>query len=138
MMRGIEVAAWGVVGKIPELKTSKSGTPYCSVSVGVTTGQDDAGKDITQWCRVTVFKELAEQVAGSITKGNRVYFEGSLSLNRWRTSDGQGRTDINVTAWKLEKVGAIGKNRPTRQVQNYQAPLERREQQPEFDDAMPF
>ena len=45
MMRGIEVASWGVAGRIPELKTGKSGTPYCSVSVGVThrPGQDRQG-----------------------------------------------------------------------------------------------
>jgi len=45
-------------------------------------------------------------------QGGKVYFEGLLRLNHWRINDGQDRTDINITAWKLEKLGAIGKNRP--------------------------
>lgn len=89
MIRGIECAAWGVVARDPELKTGKSGTPYCAVSVGVTVDQDaETGKDVVQWCRVTAFKETAQQAARTLTKGSRCYFEGSLTLNRWRTSDG--------------------------------------------------
>jgi hypothetical protein len=55
MLKGIECAGFGIIARLPELKTGKSGTPYCSVNVGVTVGQDEAGKDTTQWVRVTVF-----------------------------------------------------------------------------------
>lgn len=135
MIRGIECAAWGVVAHDPELKTGKSGTPYCSVNVG----QDaETGKDIVQWCRVTAFKETALQTARTLIKGSH-YFEGSLTLNRWHTSDGQERTDFNVTAWKLERVGATGKNRPPRHgAANYQAPIEQsRQAQQKLDDSHP-
>jgi hypothetical protein len=58
-------------------------------------------------------------------------------LNRWQGSDGQERTDINVTAWKLERVGAIRRNKPKRQI-DPQAPLERQERRPEFSDEIGF
>jgi single-strand DNA-binding protein len=117
------------------LKHGKSGTPYCAVNVAVIVGQDDAGKDITQWCRVTAFKEKAEQAAHELTKGSRCYFEGSITLNQWRTSDGDPRADLKVAAWKLLKVGAIGRNKPKRQI-DPQSPLER-ERQP-FNDPLDF
>jgi single-stranded DNA-binding protein len=79
-MRGIETAFQGTLGKDPELKTSKTGTPYAGLSVVVTVGKDDDGKDIGQWIRVTCFKEIAQHIAVSAKKGSRLYCEGSLSL----------------------------------------------------------
>jgi hypothetical protein len=32
-MRGIESAFWGVLGKDPELRTSKTGTPFATMNV---------------------------------------------------------------------------------------------------------
>ena len=38
-MRGIETAFWGVLGKDPELKTSKTGKAFATMNVVVTVGQ---------------------------------------------------------------------------------------------------
>jgi hypothetical protein len=47
-MRGIEAAFWGTLGKDPELRTSKTGNPFATLSVAVTVGQADDGKDVSQ------------------------------------------------------------------------------------------
>jgi single-strand DNA-binding protein len=113
-MRGIETAFFGTLGRDPELRTSKNGNAYATLSIAVTVGQDDNGREATQWVRVTCFGDTAERVVATAKKGARLYAEGSLTLNQWTTHDGQARTDLQVSAWKVEKLGQIGRNRPKR------------------------
>jgi single stranded DNA-binding protein len=110
-MRGIETAFWGVLGKDPELKTSKTGNAFATMNVAVTVGKADDGKDVSQWVRVACFGEAAEKTAAKARKGDRVYVEGSLPLNTWETAAGETKTGLNVAAWKCEKVPGIGRNR---------------------------
>ena len=110
-MRGIEAAFWGVLGNDPELKTSKSGKAFAQMSVVVSVGQDDSGP-VSQWLRVACFGETAERLAQQAKKGDRVYVEGTLTLNTWADKAiGEARTGLNVAAWKCERVANIGQNR---------------------------
>jgi single-strand DNA-binding protein len=113
-MKGIEACFQGVLGKDVELKTSKSGTLYAGLSVVVTVGKDDDGKDTGQWIRVTCFKEVAKEIAATAKKGSRLYCEGSLSLDVWQAADGEKRHGLSVMAWKAVVLGQIGRNRPKR------------------------
>ena len=108
----IECAFWGVLGKDPELRTSKTGNAFATMNVAVTVGKADDGKDISQWVRVACFGETAETIAAKAWKGDRVYVEGQLTLNTWADkTTGETKTGLNVAAWRCEKVAAIGKNR---------------------------
>lgn len=139
MTRGLECAFWGTLGRDPELRTSKAGNPFASLNVAVTVGKDDAGKDVTQWVRVTAFGDSAERIAAQAEKGARVYVEGSLTLNHWKAADGEKRTDLQVAAFKVEKVGAIGKNRPRRDNGAGQEPGRQPYTEPaELNDEIPF
>ena len=109
-MRGIETAFWGTLAADPELKTSKSGKPFSTFSVAVTIGHADDGKDVSQWLRVACFGETAEKIAARAGKSDRVYVEGSLTLNTWTTAAGEQRSGLNVAAWKVERLAAIGRN----------------------------
>lgn len=114
-MRGIETAFWGTLGADPELKAS-SGKPFATMNVAVTVGQADDGKDASQWIRVACFGDVAETIAGQAKKGDRIYCEGSLTLNTWADkTTGELKAGLNVAAWKAEKVSAIGKNRQFRE-----------------------
>jgi len=114
-MRGIESALWGVLGKDPELKISKTGTPFTTMNVTVTVGKADDGKDVGQWIRIVCFGATAEQIAARAKKGDRVYCEGTLTQNTWTVANGDTRTGLNLAAWKVEKLAAIGKNRQFRE-----------------------
>jgi single-strand DNA-binding protein len=115
MNRGIESAFWGVLGKDPELKTSKTGTAYTGMNVVVTVGATDEGKDVSQWLRVTCFGDTAKAIASRAKKGDRVYVEGALTLSTWADkATGEAKTGLNVAAWKCERVASIGKNRERR------------------------
>lgn len=113
-MRGLECAFWGVLGKDPELKTSKGGAPYTGMNIAVTVGKSDDGKDVSQWVRATCFGEVAERIAARAKKGDRVYIEGTLTMTQWNDWHGEVRHGLNVAAWKAEKVAWIGKNRERR------------------------
>ncbi|MGA7323429.1 MAG: single-stranded DNA-binding protein [Rhodomicrobium sp.] len=113
-MKGIEAAFFGGLGREVDLRTSKSGKPWASLSIMVETGEEDAdGHAKAQWIKVAVFGENAERLAGT-QKGTRLYTEGTLKLDEWKDKDGFDKHGLSVAAWKCEKVGssAIGRNRP--------------------------
>jgi single-stranded DNA-binding protein len=108
------------------------------MSVAVTVGATDEGKDVSQWLRVTCFGDTAKAIAARAKKGDRVYCEGTLTMNQWNDAQGEIRHGLNVAAWKCERVSNIGKNRERKPgaYQASDAPAKQRE--PELNDAIPF
>lgn len=143
-MRGIEAAFWGVLGKDPELKTSKTGKAFATMNVVVTVGETDDGKDMSQWVRVACFGETAERIASRAKKGDRVYAEGTLTLNTWADkTTGEAKTGLNLAAFKCEKVPGIGKSRPRQDhgqahAQPKQPDVRSRYEFDDVNDVMPF
>lgn len=97
----------GTVGGDPDLHFTPSGAAVCNLSVAVNhrrynkgTGQwEEAGTD---WWRVNIWRGLAENVAESVRKGDRVLVYGKVSSRRWEGRDGQQITSWEITA---EEVG---------------------------------
>ena len=104
-MNGIEAAFVGKLMKPGELKTSKAGKAWCSVSLLV--GEGDAG----MWVRIAAFGEMAEAVA-RLDKGSNLYVEGRLTLQSWTAADGVERSGLNIAASRIEPLGQIGRRRP--------------------------
>jgi single-stranded DNA-binding protein len=76
------------------------------------TGRSDDGGDVTTWVRTTVFGEIAQEIAAAVHKGDRVYVEGTLTLNTWTASNGEQRTGLNCAAWRCKPLGLIGERKP--------------------------
>jgi single-strand DNA-binding protein len=110
-MNAIEAAFFGRVASVADLKTSAAGKAWLAIKVAVGHGEDN-----TQWVRAVCFGAVAEQLASALQKGDRVYIEGDLRLDRWKNDAGEDRSGLSVAAWKVEKVGAsaIGRNRPAK------------------------
>lgn len=106
MNGNIETAFIGRVGNDPELKTSAAGKPWTRINVCVGAGDD------VQWIKIVCFGETAERLAGQIAKGDKIYCEGTLRLETWKGHNGNERHGLSVTAWRAEKLGAIGRNKP--------------------------
>ena len=64
--------------------------------------------DDSQWVRLVVFGDKATSL--SLANGDKVYVEGSLKIESWTAKDGKERSGLKVAAWKIEKLGAIGRN----------------------------
>lgn len=103
-MNGIRVAFEGKVSFDPELRYTQAGKALCNVGVGVADGR--GGVD---WLRVALWEDLAERMYQELGKGDRVYVEGTLTLRQWTGQDGEQRSGLNVSAWKCEILGAVGR-----------------------------
>ena len=91
----------GNVGTDPEMRYTPNGTPVTSFRVATsrvyTTG-DGERKQETEWFTVVAWRKQAESCSQFLTKGQRVYVEGSLRTRIWEGKDGQKRTNIEVIA----------------------------------------
>lgn len=105
-MSDIETAFTASVGKPPELRTSKtSGKPWARFSAVV--GKEAAA----QWVQVAIFGETAETLCRTLAKGDRVYCEGRLTASVWTPDSGPPRVQLDVAAWKCERLNQIGRHR---------------------------
>lgn len=93
------------VGSDPELRFAPSGIAVASFSaVADKSKKTDDGweKDKEIWVRCTAFKQMAEHVAESVTKGSRVVISGQISLSDWEDKDGNKRTSAEVV---IDEIG---------------------------------
>lgn len=85
----------GNVGQQPEMRVTPNGTQVLEFTVATTFGKDD--KKQTTWHNVTCFGRLAENVASSVQKGNRVVVIGRLDISVSTKSE-QKRTFTKIIA----------------------------------------
>lgn len=88
----------------PELRYTPNGTPVANFTVAHTPRSfneekkewQDAGE--TVFVRVTAWRNLAENCANSLRKGNNVIASGPTSLETYEARDGSNRASIKLTA----------------------------------------
>jgi single-strand DNA-binding protein len=104
-MKGLHAAATGRAGRDAEKRFSQQGKSIVSFSIAVDhdTRQTQEGSEAdTTLVRVTLFDELADQMAERIKKGVEVFVEGRLKLDKWTTPDGVARSTLTM---KLKALG---------------------------------
>jgi single-strand DNA-binding protein len=99
-----------VVGNLvadPELRFTQSGLAVANFRVASTPRRYD--KTTQQWVdgeavflSCTVWRELAEHVAESLTRGTRVMLTGSLRSRSYETNEGDKRTALEV---EVDEIG---------------------------------
>ena len=80
-----------------------------------TTATEDRLAADAIWLRCTVWEPLADEVAETLKKGHAVYLEGKLTHGMWETAAGERRCCLNVSCWRVDCHGGIGKQRPPRE-----------------------
>ena len=91
----------GNVGTDPEMRFTANGNPVTSFRVAVSrsyTTSEGERKPETEWFTVVAWKKQAESCNQFLTKGQRVYVEGSLRTRFWEGRDGQKRVTAEVIA----------------------------------------
>lgn len=90
------------VGSDVTLKYAQTGTAVASFSAVASKDKKNAAgeweKDKEIWIRVTTFKQVAEHVAASVTKGSRVVIDGTISVSNYETKEGEKRQGVEVIA----------------------------------------
>jgi single-strand DNA-binding protein len=99
------VALVGNLTDDPEVRFTPQGTTVASFRLAVTPRvKDDQGwKDgDTSFFRVNAWRDLAEHVTDSLSKGDRALVLGRLKTRSWETPEGERRSVVEVEA---EEVG---------------------------------
>jgi single-strand DNA-binding protein len=132
-MTGIEAAFAGIVARDAEARTTTAGKPWVRFSVGVGSG------DSIEWVSAAVFSESLQVRAAELKKGEKVYCEGTLRVDRWTAKDGTAKTSLSAAVFRLELLNQIGNRRPrsTRQKPATK-PANGRSFEPELNDEIPF
>jgi single-strand DNA-binding protein len=99
-----------VVGNLtadPELRYTQNGLPVANFTIASTPRTFDRAAN--EWkdgealfLRASVWREFAEHVAGSLTKGSRVIATGRLRQRSYQDREGQNRTSIEL---EVDEIG---------------------------------
>ena len=91
----------------PELRYTQSGAPVASFTVASTPRTFDKAKNEfvdgdTLFMRCSAWRELAENIAESLTKGTRVIVQGRLVQRSYETREGQKRAVVEL---QVDEIG---------------------------------
>jgi len=98
----------GNLGADPELKYTRSNRPVCNLSLATNeVFKDKTGQkqERTEWHRVTVWGDSAENCSKYLAKGRTVYIEGSLQTRSWDDKEGKKRYSTEVVADRVVFLG---------------------------------
>ena len=87
----------GNVTRDPELRFTPSGAPVCNFGVAWNT-KSKSGEESVSFFDVACWRDLAENVAESITKGMRVVIYGRLDQRSWESQEGERRSKVELVA----------------------------------------
>ena len=100
----------GNLGADPELKYTPSSRPLCNLRIATTeVFKDKSGQrqERTEWHRVTVWGDQAENCSKYLSKGRSVYVEGKLQTRSYE-KEGQKHWATDVVADRVVFLGGGG------------------------------
>jgi single-strand DNA-binding protein len=101
----------GNLGADPELKYTPSNRPVCNLSLATNeVFKDKSGQrqERTEWHRVTVWGDQAENCNKYLAKGRTVYIEGRLQTRSWDDKEGKKRYSTEVVADRVVFLSSGG------------------------------
>jgi single-strand DNA-binding protein len=113
MARGdVLVTITGNLTSDPELRFTPNGLAVASFTVASTTSAFDKASNEwkdgdTLFLRCSVWRQYAENVAESLTKGTRVIVTGRLKQRSYETKEGEKRTVVEMD---VDDVGPVLRN----------------------------
>jgi single-strand DNA-binding protein len=92
----------GNITRDPELRFTNTGQPTASFGLAVNrrwqNRQTQEWEEATSFFTVVCWREMAENVSESLTRGARVVVTGRLDQRSWETPDGDRRSKVEITA----------------------------------------
>jgi single-strand DNA-binding protein len=92
----------GNLTREPEIRYTREGQATAQLGVAVNRRWQDRTtqewQEATSFFDVICWRDLAENVALSLTKGMRVVVTGRLEQRTWETEDGEHRSKVEITA----------------------------------------
>ena len=103
------VVLTGNLTRDPELRTTGSGTPVCSLRLACNTRRRDASGewvDKPNYFDVTVWGAQGENCATYLQKGRPVAVDGRLEWREWQDKDGNKRQSVDIIADSVQFLGS--------------------------------
>ena len=131
-MKGVNrVILIGTLGKDPEFRQTQAGGIIANLSLATSESWIDkkSGQKVekTEWHKIVMFGKLAEIAERYLSKGAKVYIEGSLETQKWQDKNGQDRYTTHIKARDMQMLGGDKKQQPAPQ-----------QQQQSFEQDIPF
>jgi single-strand DNA-binding protein len=105
MANGNSVTLVGNVTRDPELRFTPSGQATASFGLAVNrrwqNRQTQEWEEATSYFDIVCWREMAENVSESLSKGSRVIVTGRLEQRSWETAEGDRRSRVEVIADEL-------------------------------------
>lgn len=84
----------------PQLRTTPQGVSVCDFTIAV--NKRGAQGNEAEFFRVTAWRQLGETCHKYLAKGRKVYVSGPVTARSYRTSAGEDRVSLEVTADDVE------------------------------------
>lgn len=99
------VSISGNLGKDVNYKILNKTT--CSeVSLAV---KDDYNKDKVHWFKIKAFGKVADLMNDYLSKGDKVLFQGSISVNSWKDKNDNYKENVEIIVNKFEIMNSKSK-----------------------------
>ena len=102
MSNGNSVTLIGNITRDPELRFTPSGAATATFGIAVNrrwqNRQTNDWEEATSFFNVVCWRDLADNVAESLSKGARVIVTGRLEQRSWETDQGEKRSVVEVVA----------------------------------------
>ena len=109
MSNGNTVELVGNITRDPELRFTSGGTAVATFGLAVNrrwrNQQSNEWEEQTSFFDIVCWRELAENVSESLTRGARVMVVGRLEQRSWETPEGQKRSKHEVVAERVQFLG---------------------------------
>lgn len=139
----------GRLARDPELRYTPAGTPVASFAIAnsKTFTQNNEKKEQVSFIDCVAWSKLGEVVTEYCRKGHRIAVEGRLTQRRWKDSDGNTRTKLEVIAENVQFLSQAKQEQQEEPAQHSKAVQndehvpswdECSEDNPFSDDDMPF
>lgn len=132
----------GNLGQDPEVRYMPNGDAVANFTVATSESWNDRNtgekQERTEWHRIVAFKKLGEICGKYLSKGSKVYIEGSIKTRKWQDQQGQDRYTTEIVARDMQMLDSRGEGRqqgqqqrPQQQQQSYAGPPGTQQQQPQ-------
>lgn len=99
----------GNLGNDPEKRVTGSGQVVVNFNLATNEQWTDKGgqkQERTEWHRIVVWGQQAENCAQYLSKGRPVYVEGKLQTRKWDDKDGNTRYTTEIVAQRVQFLGS--------------------------------
>ena len=104
-----KVMLMGHLTKDPELQYTPGGTAITTFTIAINRkwkGKDEEVKEEVDFIDCKAFTGIAETIANHLVKGNPLFVEGRITVEKWEDKEGQKKSRTRIIVEKFCFIGS--------------------------------